>query len=268
LAPLKRPFHYFEAEPGGPASKFVSAYWGFDANLPEGEEFEHHLWPDGCISLGAHVVGDRVAGAFVVGATLRAHRTTISGVSRYFGVKFRPEAGAPFLGLDPGAVRDRIGPITSIGTGAAQSFVVAIGTIKRNSDLRGGMDRWIASRLEQLGGIDVDDAVGRAGERVVATRGNISVSELAREVGLSPRQLRRRFVGATGLTPKEFVRIRRVRSAIAELLERGATWSRVAAELGYADHSHLVRDVSEVTGLTPSALSERIRLFEHTAVTP
>jgi AraC-like DNA-binding protein len=265
---LKRPFHYFEAEPGGPASKFVASYWGFEANLPADEVFEHHLWPDGCISLGVQVSGDRVTGAFVVGATLSAHRTTISGVSRYLGVKFRPEAGAPFLGLDPGATRDRIGPIDSIGADAAKSFVLAAGTIRRNADLRASMDRWIATRLEEHPEIEVDASVRRAAERVVDARGNVPVSALADDVGLSPRQLRRRFVAATGLTPKEFVRIRRVRSAIAELLERGATWSRVAAELGYADHSHLVRDMSEVTGLTPSALSDRIRLFEHTAVTP
>ena len=264
-----KPFHYFEVAPASQVATVAAAYWGFESRLQTPEPFEHHLWPDGCISLGGSIANGRVTVTFVVGPTLRAHRTAVERDTDYFGIKFWPEAGAATLGLASNALRDRIGLAGMFLGDVASSFSKALSIVATdNASFGSVMDVWIAEQLRARGEPRIDTVVRYAVRRVVDTRGSISVAALARESGLSARQLHRRFVAAVGVTPKEFSRIRRVRSAIAELLDHGETWSRVAADLGYADQSHLVRDMSEVTGLTPSVLSQRIRLIEHTAVTP
>ena len=264
-----KPFHYFEVAPASHAAPIAAAYWGFESRLQTSEPFEHHLWPDGCISLGGSIVNGRVTVTFVVGPTLRAHRTSVERDTDYFGIKFWPEAGAATLGLASNGLRDRIGLAGMFLGDVASSFSKALSVVaKDKAGFGSAMDAWIAEQLRARGEPRLDTTVRDAVRCVMETKGGITVAALARESGLSARQLHRRFVSAVGVTPKEFIRIRRVRSAIAELLDRGETWSRVAAELGYADQSHLVRDMSEVTGLTPSVLSQRIRLIEHTAVTP
>ncbi|MDF1505896.1 helix-turn-helix domain-containing protein, partial [Roseisolibacter sp. H3M3-2] len=113
-----------------------------------------------------------------------------------------------------------------------------------------------------------DPAVRAAVRAPVAARGARVGERLAADVGLSTRQLQRRFGRAVGLTPKEFARVRRVRSAIGAVLAREVAWSQLAAEYGWADQAHMVRDMAAVTGLTPAQLEARLAQIAHGAVTP
>jgi len=78
------------------------------------------------------------------------------------------------------------------------------------------------------------------------------VRTLAREVGYSERQLRRRVLAATGHSPKRMARIGRMQ----RLLKAGReeSWARTAAEHGYYDEAHMAADVRELAGATPHAL--------------
>ena len=88
-------------------------------------------------------------------------------------------------------------------------------------------------------------------------QGSIPISTLASEVGWSERQLANRFEQEIGLSPKvaaRVIRFDRARHALqSQLSGDGRTdiaW--VAAECGYHDQSHLVRDFRSFTGLAPS----------------
>jgi AraC-like DNA-binding protein len=94
-------------------------------------------------------------------------------------------------------------------------------------------------------------AVRRARTAAVVPR----VSELAAELGLSERQLRRAFDAVVGLSPKRFLRIVRFRRALHEA--RACTrpeWAAIAEQQGYFDQAHLIAEFRSLTGCTPSAL--------------
>jgi len=87
--------------------------------------------------------------------------------------------------------------------------------------------------------------------------GSIPISRLAREVGWSERQLGKRFEHEIGLSPKvaaRVIRFDRARRALqAQLASEGRTdiaW--VAAQCGYHDQPHLIRDFRSFTGLAPT----------------
>ena len=103
-------------------------------------------------------------------------------------------------------------------------------------------------------GRSVDPETARAWERIVASRGRARVDELAAETGWSRRRLWSRFRSQIGLSPKGAARLVRFDHA-AHQLAAGLSASRVAAESGYADQSHLNRDVRAFTGSTPTALA-------------
>lgn len=100
----------------------------------------------------------------------------------------------------------------------------------------------------------VDPQVAHAWRRTLTSRGRVRVDDLAGEVGWSRKRLWSRFRSQLGVTPKRAARLVRFDHA-AHLLAAGHAAACVAAETGYADQSHLHREVTTFTGLTPAALA-------------
>jgi len=115
------------------------------------------------------------------------------------------------------------------------------------------LDRLIGSAVD----VDqaVPDEVARAWEVLLRSGGTVPVREVAREVGWSERHLRTRFAQEVGLRPKDAARVIRFDRA-RRILERNVRVgppdiAGVAAECGYFDQSHLLRDWQQFTGLAP-----------------
>ncbi|MEU7040798.1 helix-turn-helix domain-containing protein [Streptomyces varsoviensis] len=96
-------------------------------------------------------------------------------------------------------------------------------------------------------------------------RGAGTLRGLAAHVALSERRLSTLFRAETGATPKQAARLMRfdhVKAALARATAAGDApdLARTAAACGYYDHSHLVRDFHQYTGVSPSAwLAEECR---------
>jgi AraC-like DNA-binding protein len=121
--------------------------------------------------------------------------------------------------------------------------------------------------LGQLTGADAPDPA------VVAAAGALSrgvrVGEVAADLGLLPRTLRRRFTAQVGLTPKRFARVQRMQRLVRGLDgQRDADWAALAAGHGYADQSHLADEFRELAGVTPGEyLRSRVNGPNHLRVT-
>ncbi len=76
---------------------------------------------------------------------------------------------------------------------------------------------------------------------------------IADQVGLSTRQLQRRSAAAFGYGAKRLVRVLRMQQAL-DYVRRGARVADSAARVGYADQSHLAREVKEMAGVTITQL--------------
>ncbi|MFI8960996.1 helix-turn-helix domain-containing protein [Streptomyces sp. NPDC053493] len=113
-------------------------------------------------------------------------------------------------------------------------------------------DALLARRHEA--GPPVDPEVAWAWRRIVGSGGLARVDALAAEVGWSRKRLWSRFRSQLGLPPKRAVRLVRFDRA-AHRLVAGEGAARVAADTGYADQSHLHRDVMAFTGATPAAVA-------------
>ncbi len=100
----------------------------------------------------------------------------------------------------------------------------------------------------------VDAEVAHAWRRTRTSRGLVRVDSLAGEVGWSRKRLWSRFGAQLGTSPKRAARLVRFDHA-AHLLAAGQPAAGVATESGYADQSHLHREVKAFTGLTPTAVA-------------
>jgi AraC-like DNA-binding protein len=79
---------------------------------------------------------------------------------------------------------------------------------------------------------------------------DVSLAQLAEAAGLSPFHLARVFREAVGLPPHAYLDQVRVERA-KRLLAAGLPIARAAAEVGFADQSHLTRRFKRLVGVTP-----------------
>lgn len=100
----------------------------------------------------------------------------------------------------------------------------------------------------------VEPEVDLAWQRTLAGRGVVRIDDLAAEVGWSRQRLWSRFRAELGITPKRAAQLVRFDHA-AHLLASGRPAADVAVVSGYADQSHLHREVRAITGGTPAAVA-------------
>lgn len=147
-------------------------------------------------------------------------------------------------------------------------------------DLLGREHRHVGSMLESLPDWDtrfdvIEDLVASRLDRTrpqtamiewayrqIERRGGaVDIRALGRELGYSQKHVITLFRDHVGMPPKLVARIVRFDRLMAHLKRGGdATWADLATAFGYYDQSHLVRDVRQFTGSTPTAA--RASLFE------
>jgi methylphosphotriester-DNA--protein-cysteine methyltransferase len=208
--------------------------------------------PDGCIDIVWTDDSLIVAGPDTAAVPL-AWRPD----ARFAGIRFRPGLGPAVLGVPASAVLDaRVDLGDVMGARArcledqlrrAPSLQAAAGA------LAGAVRGWLPAAAP------ADRLVEAAVATLRASDGPRPVASLAGELGVSERQLNRRFVAAVGYGPKLLHRILRLRRFL-RLAAGGPERHNLAAlahEAGYADHAHLVRDCQELAGLPPARLVGR-----------
>ncbi len=90
----------------------------------------------------------------------------------------------------------------------------------------------------------------------------VPVAELAARVGLSVRQMERRFQQAFKLSPSAYVQRLRVMKACELLVESSKNVTEIAFEVGYYDHSAFSRKFSQLMGVSPRDYRRRNAAFD------
>ncbi len=113
------------------------------------------------------------------------------------------------------------------------------------------LDAFVVDRCAR--GPEPSPEVREAWERLEQSGGTSTIREIARDVGWSHKHLITKFKQQVGVAPRLAARLLRL-ARVWRLIDTDQGWARIAAESGYADQSHLVREFRQFTGTTPSAL--------------
>ncbi|WP_143591445.1 helix-turn-helix domain-containing protein [Thermoactinospora rubra] len=100
----------------------------------------------------------------------------------------------------------------------------------------------------------IDPEVADAWRHITAGHGRVPIGDLPGRYGWSRTRFWNRFKSQIGVTPKRAAMIVRFDRALRRL-GTTASVAEVAAEIGYADQSHLHREVLKFTGRTPGAIA-------------
>jgi AraC-like DNA-binding protein len=198
------------------------------------------------------LIWEQGRGAFVAGPDTGPVPAVLPAGGVLLGVRFRSQAGGPALGVPLSELRDQRVDLADLRRPEARQ-------------LPGALDPGTAAaRLIDLAGHLVTDgapdpAAARAAVLLADPRAR--AEDVAAQVGMSLRQLRRRCHAVVGYGPKTLQRVLRFRRFVSQLdagLPAGADrhdLAALAAQTGYADQAHLTRECQALAGLTPAALA-------------
>lgn len=259
MAPL---FHYSERLTPTALQPWLWNYWEFRVESDEPGPVPHHVPPDGCTSIAAVYSRGKLVQLIVSGPRLDPFVVPAMPGSHYWGVRCRPESGGLVLDTQSEALTNRSQPLNLLAPALATALSEALESAGSFVAAVAAMDQVFAAHLA---GVEPPDPLVRAAvDRLVAHGADLAIGALAGELRTSERTLRRRFRVATGLTPKQFARICRFRSAALTLLEKQHPgWSRVASGTGFADQAHMINEFKDLTGLTPEGLGAVVRKTSH-----
>ena len=164
---------------------------------------------------------------------------TSCGQEKLMGLRFRPGVLPRLLRVPAAELRSNRVPLSDLGFSEHRSLV--------------DVTTWLASgeparetapwSLQQLRGI------------TDSLRDGATVADVARHAGWSSRTLQRQCSAVYGYGPATLRRVLRFRRAVA-LLDGGAATAHAAAAAGYADQSHMHREIRDLTGLSLAALRQ------------
>jgi AraC-like DNA-binding protein len=250
---------------GGSAelAEIVTAYWrvsGDGSNIPMSE-----ILPDGHVELVFNL-GDPVGLSgpaynddqplrAVVGPLSKAIRLIYRGPVNTFGIRFHPARGAGFFGKVATDLTDKLLPLAAVCP-RLDGLLERVLRVNPRLECDAGRTALERALAEQLAfALPPDDEITATVDRLTATNELPSVAQIADEVGISPRQLQRRFLSAVGVPPKRFVRVVRFARVwqLATMCPK-EKWAVLAAEHGYADQAHLVREFRAFGAKPPTHL--------------
>ncbi|QEV21181.1 helix-turn-helix domain-containing protein [Streptomyces alboniger] len=166
-------------------------------------------------------------------------------------VRLSPVTAYSTLGLSPTDREGRVIDLTDLWGRQEQRLREQLAAA---SGWEGRFTLLSAFLAERVGsGMPVDPEVAAVWRHIVARRGRVRVNDLAQSCGWSRKRLWSRFGTQIGMTPKRAAMLVRFDRA-ARGLSAGRDPAEVAAVCGYADQSHMHRDVRDFAGITPRAL--------------
>jgi AraC-like DNA-binding protein len=228
---------YLEHAPAPDLLAWVDRYWSLEDFAPAAQPAP--VLPDGrpewVIHLGQPFAGQ--GSCLAIGQMTGPVYLNANGPLRAFGIRFRPEGAYAFTRCNQSGLTNRILDLTGI----APRWRDEAG----NGDPVRATDKMLRALQPR--------AIPRVSHGVGLLLAGMAVDAVARECNWSPRHLERVILYCTGLAPKMLSRLARFQRSL-RLRDAGREWASVAAEAGYADQSHLIRDFRRFAGCSPASL--------------
>lgn len=210
---------------------------GHETGLPDGSI--DIVWHEGCPPILAGPDTGPVP-------STRSPGTTMVGAS------FRPGAAPAILGIPADELRDLRVPLAAVWADDAERLEARLDHAESPS---ARLQLIVDELRRRLPRAERPDALVAAAVARLHGPGRRRVSALSDELGISERQLRRRFHAAVGYGPKTLARVLRFQRMLALARQRRSRdLGRLAMDAGYADQAHMTAECTRLAGAPPARL--------------
>ena len=256
---MKSAYHHFR--PSVRCRPFVEEIWVQESD-PDPDAAPTTILPNGRVELVIHY-GDpfvtitetgpkSMTGNHIIGQHHHPIAVSATGRTGVIIVRFFPWSASALLPMPPSELSDGAVALSDVwpaGTVAQLLEEVALANTPCTRAKR--VDQFIVAHLN---GNEPDLACSLSIEMMNRGWGRQKIDDIATALGISRRQLGRRFDRSVGTTPKKMSCILRAQKAIA-CLRAGRHPHDIVDLCGYADQSHLIHEVVSHAGKRPSEIS-------------
>ncbi|MUL82105.1 MULTISPECIES: helix-turn-helix transcriptional regulator [unclassified Mycolicibacterium] len=204
-----------------------------------------------------------VGAAFIAGAGITSYVTQIGPSQTVLTIHFRPGGASAFFPAPMDDLEDSCVDLEAIwgrDGSALRARLIDASSMRARVAI---VESFLLARMRSRD--PAVDAVLRAAEH----RPSLRVTDACALTGLSARRLIASFRAEVGLTPKTYLRVRRFQAAMRLLDTGDAGGARIAADLGYFDQAHFVREFRSFTAMTPTQYTQRRTwLPSHVGISP
>ena len=253
---------YLEYDPWPELAAFISVVWTLEGEAGGMDEDAQPVLPDGQPEIVLHF-GDPFVrvnadgriepqpGLLFAGQLTERLILRPTGRIAVLGIRFRPFGAAALLrvaqhelaGLTPGL--DTVSPELSRALDQVRSMTGEL------SDAVWHAQGVLSLRVQRSA---VDPRVSAAVDAIRRSGGVMAMDDVARHAAITRRHMERRFLEQVGIPPKRLARIARFQRAlrILEAVDSSRRGAETAADCGYADQSHFIRDFRDLAGCSPA----------------
>ena len=190
--------------------------------------------------------------AFVIGNMFVPIQSSSAGETDLFGIRFHASGLGRIIRVPLAEFNDASLPLQSVYKLSPEvEQLRPLGLQERVNML----DRWLLKRITFSS--SKPEAWEYCLNAIVAKSGNVNVYDLSRDVGISQKQMERKFIEKVGPTPKQFAQLLRFRK-LREYLEKRQNESlmNVAFDFDFTDHAHLTKFFRKFAGITPTEFTK------------
>lgn len=244
--------------PSALLAPYIRQYWFL--RMENVAQSAQRLVPLGCVALSFHR-GNRTYSSqergylplsHLHGITTEYTDLVFSGHVDFITVIFQPAGAKAFFPILPDELNNSYLSLDSLGDPELVELEHRLNDTAGESTCVRLIEQFLLRRLYQSGNKD-DKRVNAVIQAIRS--GETDVNRLADTACLGYKQFKRVFTGHIGANPKAYLQIARFRKLHHLLrLHTGMTVVQLAGECGYYDKSHLIKEVKDCSGFTPSEL--------------
>ena len=250
---------YLVHKPVPPLSDFVKLFWRM--TNPGAPPSRRRVYPDGTMSLVIHLANSTstffinderfdIKVPLLAGPYSHAFDVDPSLSTALIGVVFQPFAGRAFFPVAAHELHNLDISLSDLLPSDADELLEAICSASDARSQFRSLERFLMKRLTKI--FPVHPKIKYAVGQLSSNGGLRRVRRVQMDTGLSHTRFIQLFREHVGITPKLFCRVQRF-CALRERIANGqpVNWADLAADCGYFDQAHLIRDFRQFAGLTP-----------------
>jgi AraC-like DNA-binding protein len=262
---------YLERRPHPALALFIKSYWY--ACDPHATHRHERVLPNGCaqivISLARDYLTDanhptdpheHTPAAILLGLYSRHQQIDTIDLAELIGIIFHPGGTLPFFPANTQAFTNHETSLEDLWGNAATNLRNDLREAPTPKQKFALLDIALRHRLAQTKIPPHTSTLNYALTHLHRPPGTLTITELTRDIGISPRRLSQLFREQIGVSPKLYCRIQRFQQAVQQM-HRGADirWSELALTCGYYDQSHFTNDFQAFSGISPTHYSAKQR---------
>ena len=217
-------------------------------------EYAQRVLPDGCIDIV--FINDEAP--IVVGPWVKPFVARFPVASKIVGVRWHPGRAPALLGLPAAELLNQSVALRDVWSGTLGSSFEQVSEQPSLSARRSLLEDMLLSLLADAAPLD---PIVNASIQWLARHPHGRVRQLSRWIGISSRQLQRRFSVSVGYGPKAFQSILRFQRVLhfAGRGNRRRSLAELSADVGYSDQAHMTREVQRLSSCPPTVLFQSAR---------